>query len=262
MALTQTLGLKSFAEAEKVSVSRQNYYLKNMDRFVGEFRELNEDVRNYLGHKDGKAFADEITSKAMRRFEELLPEMPDIGGERNLRLENLMAAAWYLAIYEPLKARGRTSEQFGRMMYDLAEFDFTRIPQEQSLITGAKIFSKEKIARLQGWIESTQVRQYPANWVATFVNGDGQNFDFGYDYSECAIVKYTQAQGVPEIAPYLCLYDFPASRAYGTGLTRTKTLANGDDKCDFRFKKGRNVTQSWSTEIEIIRERVRAGKIK
>jgi hypothetical protein len=33
--------------------------------------------------------------------------------------------------------------------------------------------------------------------------------------------------------------DFIASELEGTGLVRTMTLADGADRCDFRYKKGR-----------------------
>ena len=46
------------------------------------------------------------------------------------------------------------------------------------------------------------------------------------------------AEGAPELAPYLCLIDILYSEKFGWGLMRTTTLADGDERCDFRFKKG------------------------
>ena len=37
---------------------------------------------------------------------------------------------------------------------------------------------------------------------------------------------------------YVCLSDMALSDAMGWGLKRTETLADGCDKCDFRFRKG------------------------
>lgn len=53
--------------------------------------------------------------------------------------------------------------------------------------------------------------------------------------------------------------DFPRSKAYGTGLRRTKTLAAGDGVCNFRYKKGRPVVNDWSTEIGRLRAKA-AGR--
>ena len=86
--------------------------------------------------------------------------------------------------------------------------------------------------------------------------GDGTAFDYGYDYTECGVVKYFRAQGAPELAPYFCLNDFPKSAVDGSGLSRTKTIGQGVDLCNFRYKKGRPVLQGWSTEIDLIRSRL------
>ena len=72
----------------------------------------------------------------------------------------------------------------------------------------------------------------------TYVQCDGPDFDWGIDYTECATCKFLSAQGAPELAPYVCAVDKVASEMLGWGLTRTMTIADGFDKCDFRFKKG------------------------
>ena len=41
-----------------------------------------------------------------------------------------------------------------------------------------------------------------------------------------------------ELAPYVCAVDKVASEMLGWGLSRTMTLAEGCERCDFRFKKG------------------------
>ena len=54
--------------------------------------------------------------------------------------------------------------------------------------------------------------------VRIFVEGDGDDFDWGMDYTECGIVKFLRAQGAGDLAPYFCLADFPMSDAFGLGL--------------------------------------------
>lgn len=68
-----------------------------------------------------------------------------------------------------------------------------------------------------------------------FVEGKGQDFDFGLDCEECGVLKFFGAQGAKEFTPYVCLFDYVQSRLAGTGLVRTMTLAQGAEKCDFRF---------------------------
>ena len=77
------------------------------------------------------------------------------------------------------------------------------------------------------------------------VVGDGQAFNFGINYTECAIVKFMEAQNAKELTPYLCNTDYVGSKAMGTGLRRTMTLAWGCEKCDFRYIKGGETQDVW-----------------
>jgi hypothetical protein len=84
----------------------------------------------------------------------------------------------------------------------------------------------------------SQERRYAGDWVFEYVEGDGETFDWGRDYVECGIVKFLHSQGADELTPYLCLTDYALFGALGVELKRTMTLAEGCEKCDFRFKKG------------------------
>ena len=84
----------------------------------------------------------------------------------------------------------------------------------------------------------SQRRLYPAGFVMNYVEGDGQEFDYGVDYIECANCKFLQAENAFEIAPYVCATDKPISELMGWGLYRTTTIADGSPLCQFRFKKG------------------------
>lgn len=88
-------------------------------------------------------------------------------------------------------------------------------------------------------VTKTQERRYPGDWLGRFIEGDGKDFDCGIDITECGICKFYSAQGAEELAPYLCLSDFVVSDAFDRRLVRYKTLAEGADVCDFRYKKCR-----------------------
>jgi len=53
------------------------------------------------------------------------------------------------------------------------------------------------------------------------------------------VCKFYQEHDMVDFVPYLCAMDVPMSEVGKQGLHRTKTLAEGGDKCDFRFKGGR-----------------------
>ena len=93
--------------------------------------------------------------------------------------------------------------------------------------------------------EWSQERRYSAGYVYHFVAGDGQAFDYGYDFAECAAQKFYQAQEAEEFLPFFCFLDYAYSRVYGLGLTRTTTLSEGGTRCDHRFKAGRQTEAGW-----------------
>lgn len=233
-----------------------NYYLAHREELLQAFQETNAGAREYLRAKYGENLAGTICRLAAGRFRDLLPQLPDVGGAKNLVIQDLPIAGWYVAYYGPMRAAGKGAAEVGRMIYDLNARDLAAIPKNQARAQGAARFTPAYVQKLREFCAWTQKREYPGNWVAYFVAGDGKNFDYGYDYTECAMVKYLKAQGAQEVAPYVCLNDFLRSRTYGTGLHRTQTIAQGDAICNFRYKQGRAVTQDWSTEVPKFR---RAG---
>jgi hypothetical protein len=78
--------------------------------------------------------------------------------------------------------------------------------------------------------------------VYEFVVGDGEEFDYGYDFLECAAQKFYHAQDADKFTPFYCFLDYPKSKM---GLSRTMTLAEGHAKCNHRFKEGRKTEFGW-----------------
>jgi hypothetical protein len=229
--------------------AEKNYYQAHKGELLKAFQATNDGARQYLAAQDGEELAQAVTREAAARFASLLPHLPEVGGEQNINIAYLPVAAWYVAYYRPMQARGKTARDVGRMLYDLNAAELARYPKDQARAEEARWFSPASLEQLQRYAAWTQKREYPANWVAAFIPGDGREFDFGYDYHECALVKYFRANQAPELAPYVCLNDFLKSRTLGTGLRRSQTLAQGGSVCDFRYKQGRPVTQDWDSEV-------------
>ena len=73
----------------------------------------------------------------------------------------------------------------------------------------------------------------PHGWLIEIPESDAY---WAMDIVQCGLVKYLAEQGAPEICRVFCDADYVAAE-YMTGLelVRTKTLAEGDDVCDFRY---------------------------
>lgn len=235
-----------------------DYYTSRKPHLLKDFDNMIKRVRKVLASYFGDDLADIIIEEARQEFEALIPELPYIGGKKNPLEENPVGSAYCLALYRVLKNHGKTVEEAGKIVYETGE----------EYLRSSSIFSKLKLRVLsrlmftklgkyliKRWAAESQKRRYPGDWVYTYVEGDGKEFDFGIDYTECGICKFFHAQGADEFMPFMCLLDFPHSKASSSGLVRTMTLAEGAEKCDFRFKRSREVKQGWPPEFLHTRHR-------
>jgi len=234
-----------------------NFYVKNKVKLMEYFKQVNQGCQFYLTSKYNPEVASQVTARAPRILEELLPNMPDIGGESNMMTPFLVYAAWYVAYNRAMKSQGFSAPDTGRMMYDLTVMKLGMESRQEALAQGAAQFTPKYYDQMRKWCARSQKRAYPGDWVGRFIEGRGSDFDYGLDFSQCGAVLYFQKQKSLDVAPYFCLVDFPRSAHLGTGLVRTKTIALGQGVCDFRYKKGRPVKQGWDTEVPKIKARGR-----
>jgi hypothetical protein len=219
-----------------------NYYLDHEKRIMREIKLAIPHYRRFTVEAYGAELADVVIKETLERFAALLPQIPIIGGDENHLTENLYLSAAMLAFYQALKAHGKPVEEVARIIYLGTASLYASFPFNAMLWwEGRKAFSRKRLEKLRREAAASQERQYPGDWVYNFVPGDSKTFLFGVDYIECGIVKYLNQEGAPELAPYLCWLDYPMCAAMRMGLIRTKTLALGDEKCNFRFHRDRQL---------------------
>lgn len=86
------------------------------------------------------------------------------------------------------------------------------------------------------WAKKSRQRKNENNWVLD-VLPKCDEYDLGYEYYECGICKICSDEGCPELAKYMCRFDYVIADIMNAKLVRTKTLAEGADSCDFRYSK-------------------------
>lgn len=216
-------------------VWRKSRLLKNFERSISR-------VKQILIARYGEEEAKSLIHESSQKYEDLIPEIPYIGDRNPLLNLFLLPASQYLAIYRTFQEHGKTVEEVGRLIYEIGEAEFKAIPDWLRRMIRVLWFSRWFIKRLQKRAEISQDRKYSGDYVMAFIEGDGQDFDYGIDYLECASCKFYKEQGAAELGPYFCAKDKIASEMLGWGLRRTMTLAEGGERCDFRFKKGGKTT--------------------
>ena len=225
-----------------------NYYISMKPKLLKDFEEMGR-----LTREAGKAYfddatLDEVIDETKEVFESLIPQIPYVGGRKNRFSDILPKSAMSLALYKVLKARGMPLEEIGRLNYEIAEQYSKHVPRLLKILQ--PLLNRLRFSRIikhmfKKMAERSQKREYPDDWVLFYVKEDAEQFDLGIDFTECALCKFFHQQGADEFTKYMCLTDFAASWEKGSGLFRTTTLAEGAEKCDFRWKKGGEVKSGW-----------------
>jgi hypothetical protein len=216
------------------------YYASRKGWLMWLFDRAAKRIRPVMVRRYGSLVADGVATEARQVYEALIPQLPFLGGAGNFDTVLIVAAAMFLAFYRPLKSRGTAVEEIGDVIHEAVEAFFSKIPRFLARLYGRLHFTRHARRQAQKTALESQQRQYAGDWVFAFVEGDGDAFDWGQDFVECGVVKFFRTQDAVEFAPHMCRLDFVFSDAFGWGLARTKTLARGDEKCDFRFKRKRD----------------------
>ncbi len=218
---------------------------RKMEKLVGTFDRMLKRSGDLLSDRFGEETAAEMRGEMLDEYRRLIPEIPNIGGRRNIYSGDLSFSVWALAIYRVVTRHGGTLEDTGELMHQMVRAQIERVPQVVRSLLKRYRFSGLRWRQLVRAARRSQARQYPGDWVFEFVEGDGETFDFGIDMTECGIVKFLNAQGADELTPYGCDLDYVTAEAMGVGLRRTKTLESGCDRCDFRLSKEGATPAPW-----------------
>lgn len=213
------------------------YYISRKAIYLKQFNLIAKASWPVLGKYFGEVNLTALIADARREFEDLIPQLPYIGGKQPLT-EFIVFTGMLLAVYRLSQTHGKTVEQTGELVYEIGRVFIKTSPTFVLSLFTPMNFTKYYWKRLKKRAIESHERKYPDDYVFNFVEGDGETFDYGVDYLECASCKFLAKQGAPELAPYICPVDILYSEALGWGLLRTMTLAEGVEKCDFRFKKG------------------------
>ena len=217
----------------------ENYYLSQKKSLMRSFERATRWVRPSLVKCYGKDLSMVIVQRACQEFEIILPQIPFIGGKKNRWTTDLLESAQILALLRAMQAHGKTLGETVQVLYEGMQIRLASYPRFLLKLMGKVQFSRLFLKRLQHQAAETHKHTYPNNFVAEVVIGDGKEFDWGIHFTECAIHKFYRAQNALEFLPYVCRLDYLTSTAFGIGLVRTKTLANGDERCNQRLKQGR-----------------------
>lgn len=150
--------------------------------------------------------------------------------------------AYFLALIKVLENKGLSYEQIRAICLEIT-IDFV---SPKNLV---QKWLKRLPPKLVGWKitggllnkfnKKVSVKGNPDGFRAVILTDKSETYGLGYgvDILECGICKLFQKHDAGKYASILCEVDKVTSALAGLELIRNGTIANGADKCDFRFRK-------------------------
>jgi hypothetical protein len=225
-----------------------DYYMKNKAKLTAQFDKLLHISKEILLQHFNELELEEIFNQMREEYENLIPEIPYIGGRKNSFTSMLVDGVYMLAFYRILEKKGMSYREIGDFNYKLWEkinkirvHKLEKIGQEPV----DQYFNDVYINYSKNLAKTSQQKKYPDDFVMEFVDGDAKTFDYGFKFTECGIYKVFKKLGAEKYVPFLCLADFAQGNIYGFGFTRTQTIGNGDPICDHRFLKRGTTPRAW-----------------
>lgn len=221
------------------------YYTDRKPKMMKNFNNASKKIRTVLNNHFDETKTKDLISRARNEYEFIIPKLSYIGGKGNIHNFSYIGGAWNLAFIKSLEKEDLNEREIGKIIYEIFKEYIGSMSGFMKWLFKKSFFSKSSQKKWMKHSEKSQSRTYKDDWVFEYVEGDGKTFDFGINYTECAICKLYKKLGAERYLPYVCLSDYPMFRSIGVGLKRTKTIGNGADLCDFRVKRDGITPDIW-----------------
>ncbi len=214
-----------------VNMDGGEYYFSKKPELMENFRSFSERIGIALSKICEAEFVREVLDEMKNNFENFIPLIPYIGGDSNPMTPNLISSVHYLMVYKVLKGKGMDLKDVGMLCYNNEDEFFRSHPEFIPPLLNPQVSEYMKQS-------AKDSGKYPEDFVYSYL--DGEDFDLGLDFTECALLKLFKKYNAEEFMPYICAMDIVMSEYGNLGLHRTKTLADGFEICNFRYKAGRD----------------------
>jgi hypothetical protein len=210
--------------------ARRAGLLRNFDRFAKR-------ASRSLTRRYDAAFAEAVLADARAEFERIIPEIPYIGGRKNVFTPVMVVNGWIIALHRAMQARGKSVDAVIGVCSEVSDDFFRTIPGFLLRLGGRAAFTRFARRFFEKQAARSQERRHPEDFVYRVRTGNGD--DLALIFDECAVNKFYAAQGVPELGPYCSFFDVTYSRLMNMGIDASETIGLGCGQCRMRFKRGR-----------------------
>ena len=194
-------------------------------------------IQPLMARRWGAEFARVVIADVRDEYGRLAPQLPDIGGWRNVFTPVMVVNGWMVALHRAMARRGRTPQDTIAVCAELSDDVFRAVPTPVLRLVGRLAFTRPVQWVFERQAARSRRRAYPADFVyAVRVGDDGE---LALVFEECAVNKFYAAQNVRELAPFCNFFDVTYSRLMGMGIDASQTIGLGCSTCELRYKHGR-----------------------
>ena len=222
-----------------MTISNSEYYISQKLKLLKGFDKIAKRARKYLNNRYGDDFTKLIIAETRDRFDQIIPKIPYIGGRKNQFTSVMILVGWLISFFQVMRVHGKSEEEVNAIFCEVADDYFKSLPRLFLWFLGKIVFTNLFLRRMKKQADKSQKHQYPDDFVYKFVKGNGKNFDWALELSECAVNKFYKAQEVEELKPYCNFFDITYSKYLGMGINANETIGNGCKTCKLQYKKGR-----------------------
>ena len=181
----------------------------------------------YSKHFPDMAIKDNV--KAIKKeYKAMILRTPSLSKD-NKMAGNLKGAAYFFAIAKIMP--NMTPSLMDEMVTESMKSDFMVKLHKKKKETGALFSEKSQNTMARDAIRSQRSND-EMDWCYTYTKGKDE---IKYDITKCGVKRLAEREGLLDYLPCMCHMDYPKYEIQGAKLDRTKTLANGDECCNFHL---------------------------
>jgi len=187
--------------------------------------------KKYVVKRYGNSFWVQFKEHSKKKFEEILPRVPDIGD--SIFSFNYKFGPSYIAWYKSFLELGLSQDEAIENIWVMNEKMLTTVPNPLMHTMGKPYINgfRKKIA---SQVERQKRNEcHPYDWNVAFREIDENSFEL--DITECGLKKLAHDFDADGLLPGICRMDYLFSSLMGNGFVRTKTLGDGDDCCNCHY---------------------------
>ena len=201
------------------------------------YRYLSRRTGPVLAERWGDDFAAAVMSDADLEYPQIAARVPDIGGRRNVFTPVMMIVGWLMALHVAMKRHGKSAEDTVTVAFTVSDRQIRALPSWLLRLIGKLAFSAPSRRMFRKQAARSKNREYAADFVYDVEErSDGE---MSLVFSECAVNKHFDAEGMTDLKPYCNFFDVTYSRLMDMGVDAHETIGLGCDRCALRFKHGR-----------------------